>query len=127
MAFQWVFDNAATISAIERNTVGQTITRNNTVRATSRGSAIMQFTVNMPAGQIWSQVADEVAAIDAAGMHTVENIQLSNANYTAWMHNGDFTPGQNWDVIAIQVPKWTWIDINIIAWSGPFVFYESVV
>lgn len=127
MAFQWVFDTAATISMIERNSVGQTITRNNTVRAVSRGNGIMRFTVQMPAGLRWSDVADEIALIDAAGMHTVENVQLSNANYTAWMHNGDFTPGQNWDVIAVQVPTWTIFDRDLVRFDGPFIFYESVV
>lgn len=127
MAFQWIFDKAASISAIDRSIVAQTITRNNTVRAVSRGNGIMKFTVQMPAGMRWSDVATFISAIDAAGMHTVENVQLSNANYTAWMHNGDFTPGQNWDVICVQMPEWVISDRDLVTWTGPFVFYESVV
>lgn len=125
-AFQWVFDKAASISMIERNLTGQTITRNNTVRAVSRGNATMKFSVTMPAGMVWSQVADELALVDAAGMHTVESIALSNTGYS-WIKEGAFTAAGPWDVICVQIPEWTISDINLVTWSGPFVFYESIV
>jgi len=127
MAFQWVFDNAEQISGNNRAISASTITRNNSVRAVSRGNGIQRFTVKLPDGMRWSDIADEIALIDAAGMHTVENVALSNANYTAWMHNGDFTSGQTWDVICVQIPEWNIFQRNQVSWSGPFVFYESIV
>ena len=49
MAFQFIFDKAVTISGNNRAVVGQSITRNHTVRAVSRGSAVQKFTITMPA------------------------------------------------------------------------------
>ena len=127
MSFQWVFDNAASIAGMNRAITGQTITRNQTVRAVSRGNAIQKFTVQMPDGMPWDEAASFISALDAVGEYTVENVALSNANYTAWMHNGDFTALQNWDVICVSMPDWIIFDRNQVSWSGPFVFYESVV
>lgn len=127
MAFQWVFDNAAEISGNNRNITAQTITRNNTVRAVSRGDAIQRFTVKLPDGMRWSDVATQIAAIDAAGMHTTETISLSNPDYTDWIINGDFTPGQTWNVICVQIPEWNIFAKDQVSWSGPFVFYETAL
>tara|TARA_R110000824_G_scaffold148309_3_gene318010 strand:- start:2005 stop:2385 length:381 start_codon:yes stop_codon:yes gene_type:complete len=126
MAFQWVFDQATTISIDLKAQVGQTITRNQTVRAVSRGNAIRKFTVELPNGLRWEDIADEIQAIDAAGRHTTESIALSNANYTAWMHNGDISSA-SYTVICVQLPQWTINPGRIVTWSAPFVFYESTV
>jgi len=127
MAFQWVFDKAAQIAVHNRAVVGQTITRNQTVRAVSRGNGIYKFTITMPEGQVWSDVADEIALLDAANKFTVENVQFSNTGYTSWLHNGNLTPGQNWNVICVEMPDYIITDINLVQWSGDFVFYESNV
>jgi hypothetical protein len=124
MSFQWVFDNAESISINKRALVGQTITRNQTVRATSRGPGIYKFTVTLPDGMSWDQVADYIAAIDAADRFTTETVALSDAGYSSWIHNGDLTPGQSWTVICVQLPEWTIFSRNQVSWSGPFVFYE---
>ena len=57
MAFQWVFDQATTISIDLKAQVGQTITRNQTVRAVSRGNAIRKFTVELPNGLRWEDIS----------------------------------------------------------------------
>jgi len=118
MSFQWVFDNASSIAGMNRAVTGQTVTRNQTVRAVSRGNAIQKFTVQMPDGMPWDEVATYISALDTAGEHTVENVALSNANYTAWMHNGDFTALQNWNVICVSMPEWVIFDRNQVSWSG---------
>lgn len=125
MAFQWVFDKAAQIAVNNRAVVAQTVTRNQTVRAVSRGNGIYKFTITMPEALPWDQYADEIALLDAANMFTVENVQFSNTGYTNWLHNGDLT-GQNWDVICVEMPTWVITDINTVRWSGDFVFFESV-
>lgn len=126
MAFQWVFDTAESIAPSKRAIVGQTITRNNTVRAVSRGTGIQRFTVKLPDGMPWTSIADEVAAIDTADRFTVENVALSNPNYS-WINDGPLSPGATWDVVCVQLPDYTITPGGAVFWSGPFVFYESTV
>jgi len=124
MSFQWVFDNAESISINNRALVGQTITRNQTVRATSRGPGIYKFTVTLPDGMPWDKVASYIKDIDAADRFTTETVSLSDEGYTSWIHNGDLTPDQSWTVICVQLPEWTIFARNQVSWSGPFVFFE---
>lgn len=124
MAFQWIFDNAESISVNKRAVVGQTITRNQTVRATSRGSSIYKFTIKLPDGLRWSEIATYIAAIDAADRFTIETVNLNHSGYSSWIHNGDLTVGKTWSVICTQIPDWTIFARDQVSWSGPFVFYE---
>jgi len=127
MSFQWIFDTAQSISADTKNIVGQTVSRNGTVRATSRGSTGTTFTVKLPDGMPWDDVADYIETIETKNRYTEETVALSNSGYTSWLHNGQFTSGQTWDVICIQMPTWTINARNQVSWSGPFVFHENLV
>lgn len=125
MAFQWVFDNAESISVNKRSVVGQTITRNQTVRATSRGPGIKKFTVKLPDGMAWSDVASAIQALDTADRFTKETIHVTN--YGSWITGGDINPATNYTVICVEFPEWTIFSYNQVSWSGPFVFYEAIV
>lgn len=127
MAFQWVFNNASSISVNKRAIVGQTITRNQTVRAVSRGNAIRRFTVQLPDGMRWSDVATYIQAIDAADRFTKENIQINNSGYNSWINAGDISTSATYSVICVEMPQWTISERNLVTWSGPFVFYEALV
>lgn len=127
MAFQWIFNNAESISADNRAVVGQTITRNQTVRSVSRGPGIWKFTVQLPDGMRWSEIADEIEQIMAADRYTVETVALMDLGYTQWITNGIFNVGQTWDVVCVEMPTWTIFARDQVSWSGPFVFYESQV
>jgi len=126
MAFQWVFDRAESISVDLKAQVGQTITRNQTVRAVSRGNAIRKFTVALPDGMRWRDIADEIQAIDSANRFTTESVAVSNAEYTDQLHHGDID-GTSYTVICVELPQWSISPGGIVSWSGPFVFYESTV
>lgn len=127
MSFQWVFDNAESISINKRALVGQTITRNQTVRATSRGPGIHKFTVKLPDGMPWDQVATYIAAIETADRFTKQTVTISDPGYTSWIYNGPIQAGQSWQVYCVQMPEWTIFARNQVSWSGPFVFYEALV
>lgn len=127
MSFQWIFDNAEKISVSNREIVGQTISRNGTVRATSRGSAGTTFTIQLPDGMPWEAIASEIQAIENANKFTVETVAFTNTGYTDWIHNGMLTPGQTWDVICTTMPQWTIFQRNQVSWSGSFVFNENLV
>lgn len=126
MAFQWVFDKAESISVNKRAIVGQTITRNQTVRAVSRGNAIKRYTVKLP-DMVWSEVATYIAALDAAGRFTKETIKLDNAGYNSWMDHGDINNTDTVSVLCVTFPDWTISARNVVSWSGPFVFFEARV
>ena len=125
MSFQWVFDKAESISINKRAIVGQTITRNQTVRAVSRGNAIRRFTVKLPDGLPWDQVATYIQALDAADKFTKETINVTN--YGSWITGGDINPATSYTVICVDFPQWTIFSRNQVSWSGPFIFYEALV
>jgi len=128
MSFQWVFDTAEQIAMSNRPVVGQTITRNQSVRAVSKGPGIQKFTVTMPNGLRYSNVADEIASLDAASTFTVETVQLNNPGYKDWINAGpDYNDGDSWQVICVEMPSWNIFQLNQVEWSGSFVFYESIV
>jgi hypothetical protein len=127
MAFQWVFNNAESLSVNKRAIVGQTVTRNQTVRAVSRGSAIRRFTVKLPDGMRWTDVATYIQALDAADKFTKETIQINNSGYNSWMSRGDISSSATYTVICVEFPQWTIFARDQVSWSGPFVFYEALV
>ena len=129
MAFQWVFDNAETISMNQKAIVGQTITRNRAVRAVSRGPGIKVFTVKLPDGMPWDQVATQIQALDAADRFTKVTITINNAGYNSWLKTtgGPFAGTQTYSVICVGFPEWTISGRNQVTWSGPFVFYQAIV
>lgn len=205
MSFQWIIDNAETLSIDTQPVVGQTVTRNNTVRATSRGGGIWRFTVKLPDGLSWTDFRGNMAKAEALGRVGTANISI-NASGHAWIYKyqgdsinatgfvasitggstsitlttsptttsgykfraGDFIqlgasgkvyrvaadvaynsntvtlnraveessatgvqlrvgPNCVWTVICTEFPKWSLVDIDRVAWSGPFVFYENRV
>ena len=83
MSFQWIIDNAESISIDRQEIVGQTITRNQTVRATSRGAGIWKFTVRLPDGIAWTDIRSNISLAEQLGRVTPASISLS-------------TSGQSW-------------------------------
>lgn len=117
MSFQWIFDRAETISVNNRPTVLQTITRNNTVRATNLGGAINRYTVKLPDGIPYSEISANIALASNLSMH-------SSANVTVTLDGTVYDTG---NVICTSFPNWSLFGsagINQVAWDGPFVFYK---
>tara|TARA_R110000803_G_scaffold96851_1_gene165010 strand:+ start:8811 stop:9443 length:633 start_codon:yes stop_codon:yes gene_type:complete len=84
-AFQWVFDNAASIGINKSPVVAQTTSRNQTVRATSRGGSIWRFDVAMPAGQLWTEARPYITAIEQLDRHSTGTVQINTAGYSSWL------------------------------------------
>jgi hypothetical protein len=119
MSFQWIFDNAETISVNSRPTVLQTITRNNTVRATNLGGAINRYTVKLPDGIPYNQISANITAAETLGQHTSSNVTVRL----------DGTVYDTGNVICTSFPNWTLFgagNINQVSWDGAFTFYEVV-
>jgi hypothetical protein len=84
-AFQIIFDKASSIAINKKAVTAQTISRDNTVRAISRGGNIWRFDVKMPDGLAWSDIRGAIEAIDHADRFTAQTIQLNNPGYSQWL------------------------------------------
>lgn len=84
-AFQIIFDKASSIAINRKAVTAQTISRDNTVRAISRGGQIWRFDVKMPDGLRWTDIRSNIEAIDAADRFTAQPVQLSNTGYSNWL------------------------------------------
>jgi hypothetical protein len=86
--FQWIIDNAESISIDRNPIVGQSITRNQTVRTVSRGNGIWKFTVKLPDGLRWIDHRGNISKMEELGKFSTATIALT-------------ATGQNW-VYAYQ-------------------------
>jgi hypothetical protein len=86
-AFQTVIDRAQSISINKRAVVSQTISRDQTVRSTSRGGQVWRFEVTMPNGIPWTDLRGAIEAIDAADRYTSGNISLNTSGTLSWFMN----------------------------------------
>jgi hypothetical protein len=90
-AFQIVIDRAETITINRKAVVSQTISRDQTVRATSRGGQVWRFDVSMPDGIPWTTMRPYIEAIDAADRYTSANVSFNTTGTTSWFmkYQGD--------------------------------------
>ena len=84
-AFQYIFDNAESISIDRSAVTAQTISRDQTVRTVSRGGQIWRFTVKLPDGIRWTELRPYIESIDYAGRYTQGTVQLNNSGYNDWL------------------------------------------
>jgi len=83
-AFQWVIDNAESISIDRMKNVSTVTSRNGTVRSVGRAGQPWKFTVALPTGPKWSAVRQEISKIEALDRVTVGQIQINNAGHS-WL------------------------------------------
>jgi hypothetical protein len=84
-AFQWVFDNAESISIDRKAVVAQTTSRDQTIRTVSRGGQVWRFDVKLPDGIRWSDARPYIEYIDYADRYTVGTVQINNPGYNSWL------------------------------------------
>ena len=125
MSFQWIVDNAETLSINRLDIVGSTQSRDGTVKAVNRGTPKKTFTVKLPDGPRWSQIRNNILAAEALDRHTTANITIPYASFP-WYY-GNVNPGgsaESYTVICVQFPQWTIFARDQVSWNGPFVFVE---
>lgn len=81
MSFQWIIDNAESISIERKSIVGSTISRDGTVRSINRGGQVWQFTVKLPDGLPWTEYRQDISAIERLDRFTASNIAFSNTGH----------------------------------------------
>lgn len=120
-AFQYVFDNAESISINSQPVVAQTISRDLTVRTVVRNDSKKIFTVKLPDGMPYDIAKPYITALEAAGMYTSGSVTISPSTYGTWF----LSSGSNtYTIICTSFPQWTVTARNQVSWSGPFVFSE---
>lgn len=83
-AFQTVIDNAEAISINKKRKVAQTTSRDGTVKATSLGGQIWEFSVTLPNGPAWTEYRPLIERMEALDRVTVGTIQINNAGQS-WL------------------------------------------
>jgi hypothetical protein len=84
MSFQFVIDNASSISINRRPVISSTLTRNGTVKNVSRGGAAWVFDVTLPSGPSWEQYRPFISLIEKLDQFTPDIIKLNNPGHT-WL------------------------------------------
>lgn len=93
MSFQWMIDNAESISVTKRPVISQTVSRDQHVRSVSRGGAVWKFTVKMPQRMPWNNWSrGYLESIDTNAMLKSQTINLAKSGYE-WLtkYRGDAT------------------------------------
>lgn len=126
MSFQWIFDRAETLSINRKKMVAQTTARDGVVRAVSRGTQPLRFTVKLPDGIPWTWIKDSIAAAEALDKISTATVSISHPGM-AWYYGGTMpaTP-PTYTVRCVEFPEWTLMSRNQVSWSGPFVFIEVI-
>ena len=126
MSFQWIVDNAESISIDRKHMIASTQTRSGVVRVASRGVQPVRITVKLPDGPRWSDYVDDINdAIDLDRYQTA-TITIPYAKFP-WYYN-DVAPvsDESYTVLCVEFPEWTIFARNQVSWSGPFVFQEYI-
>ena len=205
MSFQWIINNAETVSMERKRVTAATQTRSGVIRTVSRGGQVWRFEVKLPDGPRWTDYRQNITLAEALDRTSTGTIQFNSTghdwlikyqgnsvNYTGFVATitnnsntitlttspttssgykfraGDFIqlgasgkvytvaadvafnsntvtlhrpvldasasgvalrvgPNCVWTVVCSQFPTWTIFARDQVSWSGPFVFYESLV
>lgn len=124
MSFQWIINQAETISIDQKHMVGQSQTRSGQVRATSRGPLPARITARFPDGPSWEDIRTDIAAATALDRYQTSTIVIPYSRFP-WYY-GNVPPAQDdsFLVLCVTFPEWTLFGSGQVRWSGPFVFQE---
>jgi len=124
MSFQYVIDNATTLSINRKDTVASTQTRSGVVKAVSRGTPKKIFTVRLPDGPKWSDIKSNIEALETLDRHTSGGITITYAKHPWYYSNSTPTTEEAYNVICVAFPEWEVFGYDQVRWSGPFVLVE---
>jgi hypothetical protein len=96
MSFQYVIDNAQSISISKRKRVAQTVSRAGVVKATSVGGQVYEFRVQLPNGLYWTDNRGLIEAVEALDRTTVNSIRINKSAHS-------YISGYQGDIVA-EVP-----------------------
>ena len=126
MSFQWIFDNAETLSINRKKMVAMTTARDGTTRSVSRGALPKRFTVKLPDGLLWSSIKSSIESAETLDRITSAEITIGTngqSGYGWFYGTTTVSSPDTYTVRCVEFPEWTIVQ-RIVTWSGPFVFVE---
>lgn len=105
MSFQWVIDNAESISVVKRPVVSQTVSRDQTVRSVSRGGNVWRFTVKMPQTMLWESSRGFLESFEHNALTKSQPINFAKSTYdwiTKYRGDATSTTTMTWKYNAAQ-------------------------
>lgn len=124
MSFQWIVDNAESLSIDRKRMVATTTARDGSVRVVSRGTQPKKFTVKLPDGILWTTIRTDIAAAELLDRITTATISIPYAKFPWYYGNVAPVSNESYTVRCIEFPEWTIFSRNQVSWSGAFVFIE---
>jgi hypothetical protein len=124
MSFQWIIDQAESLTINRKKMVATTTSRSGVTRAVSRGTMPKRIEVKVPDGIAWTDLRTDIVAAEALDRITVTTITIPYAKFP-WYY-GDVAPAQDetYNVLCVEFPEWIIFARNQVSWSGPFVFEQ---
>lgn len=124
MSFQWIVNQAETISINRKKMVGTTTARDGVTRAVNRGTLPKTFTIRLPDGIAWTTLRTDIGAAEALDRISTATISIPYAKFPWYYNNTPPASDESYTVRCINFPEWTIFARNQVSWSGPFVFQE---
>lgn len=124
MSFQWIIDNAESISINRKKMVGTTTARDGVTRAVNRGTQPKRIEVRVPDGIAWSDLRTNIAAAEALDRISTATITIPYAKFPWYYGNTPPASDESYTVRCVQFPEWNIFARDQVGWSGSFVFQE---
>jgi hypothetical protein len=124
MSFQWIIDNAESLSINRKKTVAQTTARDGQVRAVSRGTPPKTFEVKVPDGIRWSELSTNIAAAETLDRISTATITIPYAKFPWYYNDVEPADDESYTVRCTSFPEWNIFARNQVSWNGPFIFVE---
>lgn len=124
MSFQWIIDNAQSLSINRKKLVATTTARDGKVRAVSRGIVPKRFEVRLPDGIPWTTLRTNIAAAEGLDRISTATITIPYAKFPWYYGNVNSGTDETYTVRCVDFPEWTIFARDQVSWSGPFVFVE---
>lgn len=126
MSFQWIVNNAETLSINRKKMVASTTARDGVVRVVSRGDQPKRFEVKLPDGPRWEDYRDNIVAAEALDKISTAVITIPYAKFPWYYKNVQPGADESYTVRCIEFPEWVIFARNQVSWTGPFVFVEVI-
>lgn len=124
MSFQYVINNATTLSINRLNTTATSQARDGTVKAVSRGVPKKIFTMRLPDGPKWADERSSIESLETLGKSTTGTITITYAKHPWYYSNSTPSSEESYTVLCVDFPQWEVFGNQQVRWSGPFVFVE---
>ena len=122
MSFQYVINNATSLSINRLDTTASTQARDGTVKAVSRGTPKKLFTVRLPDGPKWADEKSSIEGLETLGKSTTGTITITYAKHPWYYSNSTPSSEESYTVLCVDFPQWEVFGNQQVRWSGPFVF-----